>query len=128
MALVKEARNMRVKTGYDLILVIILSVIFFLVAAFLPSSVLRIVFSIPFIFFFSGYTLVALLFPKKDSLSIIERVVLSIALSIAIVTIIGLGLSFTPWGIDIYPISITINIIIVVFSSLAYYRRYKTRP
>lgn len=39
----------------------------------------------------------------------IERIALSFGLSIAIVPLIGLGLNFTPWGIRLAPIAITIS-------------------
>jgi len=116
---------MRIKLRNELIPINILSILLILVVTFFPSNILRVILSLPFIFFFPGYTTIAFLFSKRNSLSIIERVTLSIALSIVIVTLIGLGLSYSPWGIRIYPIMVFITIFIIVTSALAWYRRRK---
>ena len=116
---------MRVILRYEFIPIIILSILLIIIIAFLPSNVLRIVLSVPFIFFFPGYTAIAFLFPKRDSLSNIERITLSIALSIVAVTIIGFILSYSPWGISVYPIMVSITVFIIIASGLAWYRRHK---
>jgi uncharacterized membrane protein len=60
-------------------------------------------------------------------LSIMERVTLSIGLSLAVVTLIGLSLSFSPWGISIYPIMLSITIFIIITSALAWFRRSRLK-
>ncbi|MHB8105390.1 MAG: DUF1616 domain-containing protein [Dehalococcoidales bacterium] len=114
---------MRFKLRNELIPINILAILFILIVTFFPTNTLRIILSLPFIFFFPGYTAIAFLVPKKSSLSIIERVVLSIALSLAVVTLVGLSLSYTPWGISIYPIVLSVTIFIIITSALACYRR-----
>ena len=109
----------------DLIPVNLLSILLILIITFFPSNVLRIILGLPFIFFSPGYITVAFLFPKKNSLSIIERIALSIGLSIVIVTLIGFGLSYSPWGIDLYPVLVSITIFTIVASALVWYRRHK---
>ena len=84
---------------------------------------LRIALGLPFILFFPGYVLIAALFPRKDDLSGIERVALSFGLSIAVVPLIGLGLNYTPWGIRLAPILVSLIIFIVAMSGIAWYRR-----
>jgi uncharacterized membrane protein len=118
---------MKLILKYDLLLVNVVSVIFILIVALCPSNILRIILSIPFVLFFVGYTTISFFFPKKDSFSAIERIVLSIVLSIVIVTFIGLGLSFSPWGISLYPIILSIIIFIIITSLLAWYRRRKLK-
>jgi uncharacterized membrane protein len=49
--------------------------------------------------------------------------VLSIGLSIAIVPLIGLGLNFTPWGIRLDPIVISLTFFILVTVIVSQYRR-----
>jgi len=55
----------------------------------------------------------------------VERIALSLGLSIAIVSLVGLILNYTPWGIKLYPILISITVIILVTSSVAWYRYHQ---
>jgi uncharacterized membrane protein len=86
---------------------------------------LRIALGLPFILFFPGYVLIAALFTRKEDLSGIERVALSFGLSIAVVPLIGLGLNYTPWGIRLVPILVSLIIFIVAMSGIAWYRRHR---
>jgi uncharacterized membrane protein len=72
--------------------------------------------------------LIAALFPKKGSLGGVERVALSFGLSIAVVPLIGLVLNFTPWGIRLYPILISLAVFIIAASGVAWHRRKKLAP
>jgi uncharacterized membrane protein len=53
---------------------------------------------------FPGYSLIATLFPETKSIDTIERLALSLGLSIAVVALIGFGLNYTPFGIRLDPI------------------------
>ena len=86
---------------------------------------LRVALGLPFILFFPGYVLIAALFPGKSDLSGIERVALSFGLSIAVVPLIGLGLNYTPWGIRLAPILISLIIFIFAMSGIAWRRRLR---
>jgi len=86
---------------------------------------LRIALGLLFVIFFPGYTLLSALFPKRDSLGGIERLALSFGASIAVVPLIGLILNYTPWGIKLYPILISITIFIIVTSAIGWYRQRK---
>jgi len=77
------------------------------------------------VLFFPGYTLIAALFPGRGDIEGIERVALSFGLSIAVVPLLGLGLNYTPWGIRLAPILITLLVFIAGTSALALYRRNK---
>ena len=72
-----------------------------LIVAIIPmtSSVARIVLGLPFVLFFPGYVLNLALFPRKEGMGGIERVVLSFGLSIAVVPLIG-SLTTPPWEIQ----------------------------
>jgi len=87
------------------------------------SGPFRIVLGVMFLIFFPGYALLAVLFPKKDSLQYLERVVLSLVLSFAIVSLVALMLNYTPWGIRLVPILIAITIFNVAGSISALFRR-----
>lgn len=92
---------------------------------FLTTGALRIALGIICLLFFPGYALLALLFPKKDNLTGLERVALSFVLSFAIVLIIVLILNYTPWGIRLWPIFITVGFFNLAASICALLRRRK---
>jgi uncharacterized membrane protein len=85
----------------------------------------RIPLGLAMVLFVPGYTFIAALFPRKDDLDGIERVALSFGLSIAVVPLIGLGLNYTPWGIRLAPIAISLAVFTVIMSSIAHLRRAK---
>jgi uncharacterized membrane protein len=83
----------------------------------------RVVLALPVVLFIPGYCLIAALFPKKDDIDLIERIMLSIGCSIAIVSLIGLGLNFTPWGIRLEPIVIVLTLLTWGMVLVAHYKR-----
>jgi len=119
---------MKAKLDKDLWLIGILTILLAVVIAFFPSSTARTILGLPFLLFFPGYVLMAALFPKKGSLGGVERMALSFGLSIAVVPLIGLVLNFSPWGIRLDPILISLAVFIIVTSGVAYYRREKLAP
>jgi len=119
---------MKARQDKDLWLIGILTILLAVVIAFVPSTIARIILGLPFLLFFPGYTLMAALFPKKESLGGVERVALSFGLSIAVVPLIGLGLNFTSWGIRLEPILISLAVFIIAASGVAWYRREKLAP
>ena len=119
---------MKAKLGKDLWLIGILTILLAVVIAFSPSTIARIILGLPFLLFFPGYTLMAALFPKKGSLGGVERLALSFGLSIAVVPLMGFVLNFTPWGIRLYPILISLAVFILAASGVAWYRRGKLAP
>jgi len=113
---------MEVDNRKVLIAIIIVTLLLFL-AVVSTSGALRIALSVPFVLFFPGYTMLSALFPKRGSLGGIERMALSFGLSIAIVSLIGLILNYTPGGISLYPILIFLTAFILVTSAIAWYRQ-----
>jgi uncharacterized membrane protein len=117
-----------------------------LLAVFLPGvkeTPLRVVFGLPFVLFVPGYAFVAALFPEEGDPPVepddddsphppgeergidgIERVALSFGLSIAVVPLIGLVLNFTPWGIRLVPIMVSVSGFTVVCTAVAARRRW----
>jgi len=119
---------MKAKLDKDLWLIAVVTILLIVVIAFFPSTIARIILGLPFLLFFPGYVLIAALFPKKGSLGGVERVALSFGLSIAVVPLIGLVLNYTPWGIRLYPILISLAVFILAASGIAWYRRGKLAP
>ncbi|MDY6912232.1 MAG: DUF1616 domain-containing protein, partial [Chloroflexota bacterium] len=106
----------------DLILIMLLTGILAPVIE-LTTGVPRIILGTIFLLFFPGYTLMAALFPRKDSMDGVERVALTFVMSFALVSLTGLVLNFTPWGIRLNPIFIAIASLIFIFSLAGLYRR-----
>ena len=89
----------------------------------LNVSPFRSIFALPVVMFMPGYCLTAALFPGNDDLDGIERIALSVGLSIAIVPMIGLALNYTSWGIRLDPVLISLVIFMVLMANIAQYRR-----
>lgn len=119
------------KYPIDIILSITLSTILLLLVFLNIERTIRIMLGLPLILFIPGYILVFILFPTKKTdkgIDIIERIVLSFGLSIALIPLIGLALNYTPWGIKLEYILISIFIFIIGVGSIAIYRWIKTNP
>jgi len=67
-------------------------------------AALRYVLGSIFVLFLPGYVTVEALYPSERDLSPLERLALSIGLSLAIVPLLGLLLNYTPWGIRLEPV------------------------
>ena len=117
------------------------------IAVFAPlvaESPLRIVLGLPLVLFVPGYALVAALFPedggamgtRADSatdrprstpvargIDGLERVALSVGLSVAVVPLIGLVLNFTPFGIRLVPIAFCLSGFTLLTTAIAAVRR-----
>src|SRR3972149_7515071 len=112
------------RRNLDLVLVVASSLVLTAVILTIPSAkAARIFLGLPFVLFFPGYTLIAALFPRKNDLDAIERIALSFGLSIAVVPLIGLVLNFTPWGIRLVPIIISLTLFIFIMIFIAHSRR-----
>ena len=105
-----------------LIVVNALAVSTVLVTVLFPLEILRIVLGLPFVLFFPGFTLISALFPKREWMNNIERVVLSFGISIATVTLIGLILNFTPWGLRIEAVLYSLASFTIITSVIAWIR------
>jgi uncharacterized membrane protein len=120
-------RGVEIDNQVILIAVVVATLFLFPLVAFTTGGV-RIAFGILFTLFFPGYALISALFPKRDSLGGIERVAFGFGLSIAIAPLIGLILNFTPWGIKLYPIVISVTLFIVAASVVGWYRQRRLEP
>jgi hypothetical protein len=103
-----------------------------------PLVYLRYVLGAIFILWLPGYAFIRALFPRRlplsgsfespeKSLDTIERAALSLGMSIALVPIVGLLLNYTPWGITLTPIILSLLALTVVFSTAAVMRENEAR-
>lgn len=76
------------------------------------------------VLFLPGYVTVEALYPREEDLTPLERLALSIGLSLAIVPLIGLVLNYTPWGIRLTPVTIALIVYTTVIAVIASYRKY----
>jgi len=90
----------------------------------LTTGPFRIIVALPVVLFIPGYCLIAALFPTGRDIDGIERFALSMGLSIIVVSLIGLALNFTPWGIQLTPVVISLVIFTVILVQIAQYRRF----
>jgi uncharacterized membrane protein len=90
-----------------------------------PFVPLRWIIGSVFVLFIPGYVTVEALFPKGRELDSIERFALSVGLSLALVPLVGLLLNYTPWGIRLTPIVISLTILTVGLAVIALARQYR---
>jgi hypothetical protein len=91
-----------------------------------PLVYLRYVLGTIFVLWLPGYAFIKALFPEKE-LDSIERVALSIGMSLALVPIVGLLLNYTPWGIRLTPIVLSLTTLTLAFATTAIAREYQIR-
>jgi Protein of unknown function (DUF1616) len=98
-----------------------------------PLIFIRYVLGGIFILWLPGYTFTKALFPTElpfkttdKNLDSVERVVLSIGMSLALVPIVGLLLNYTPWGIRLTPIILSLTALTLTFASVAVIREYQS--
>jgi hypothetical protein len=89
-----------------------------------PYIYLRYVLGSLFILYLPGHTLIETLYPKEEDLEPLERLALSIGLSLALVPLVGLILNYTPWGIRLTPIFTALAILTTALSITAVTRKY----
>lgn len=116
---------MRIEVKNEFPFKLFLSVILALLIVLDVSGTVRVALGLTFVLFSPGYALISALFPARDDLNGIERVALSFGLSIAVVPLLGLILNYTPWGIRLYPILLTLLVFTILLSVIAIYRRNK---
>jgi len=138
------------------ILLVSLTNVFVLVPV-VSKTPLRIFFGFLFALFLPGYAFVSILFPETNEVSIendgqrsgVEtdtdsvqrgaswstgkidltgRLVLSVISSVAIVLLMGLALSHTPWGFRTVPVLVAVSVFALLCSGLAVSRRLEVAP
>jgi uncharacterized membrane protein len=99
-------------------IVLLLIVSIYLLPQGEPFVYLRYVLGVPFVLYLPGYSLTKLLFRSRN-LEVLERIALSIALSMFLASVAGVALNYSPWGIKLDPVVVTLSIITIAFSAVA---------
>lgn len=99
-----------------------------------PIVYIRYVLGVIFVLWLPGYSFIKALFPRQapiktptETLDTVERIALSLGMSIALVPIVGLILNYTPWGIRLTPIVLSLLALTAVFSTVAVIREHRAR-
>jgi hypothetical protein len=100
----------------------------------MPQIYARNVLGIIFVLYFPGFTLIKALYPLSVPfempsiiLDTIERIALSIGLSLAVTPIVGFILYYTPWGLNLAAITLSLLAVTCVLATCAILREYKAR-
>jgi len=90
-----------------------------------PLIYIRYVLGSFFVLYLPGSMLIEALYPRGEDLESLERLALSIGLSLAVVPLMGLFLNYTPWGIRLTPITISLATFAEIMAVVALTRKYR---
>ena len=111
-------------------IIILYTIVTLLFAYFIPGdspfSVFNYMFGFIFVAVVPGYCLVSLIF-QEGKLDLIEKSVLSVALSFSIAGLSGLFLGLSPIGITSTSLTISLSSIVLILAFLALLRKKKLR-
>jgi len=98
-----------------------------------PWAYLRNFFGVIFVLFLPGYAFVKAFFQRNKSdqtvsksLENIEHIAISVGLSMALVSIIGIALYYSPFGLSLTAIVLTLFVLTSVFATVALLKDNKT--
>ncbi len=87
-----------------------------------------------FVLWLPGYAFIKALFPaeppvhfSQKNLDTIERIALSLGMSLALVPIIGLLLNYTPWGIRLEPVTLSLLAFTLIMATAALIREHQVQ-
>ncbi len=86
---------------------------------------LRFVFGGLLVLLLPGYSLLGLLYFRKDDLDYMTRLALSLVLSLALATLVGFALNFTPFGITLPATALSLGALTIALQVLAAFRRFQ---
>ncbi|EMR73345.1 Protein of unknown function (DUF1616) [Thaumarchaeota archaeon SCGC AB-539-E09] len=91
-----------------------------------PYIYFRYILGMFFVLFLPGYSLIKTLFPTRE-IDNIERTALSIGMSLAMVPLICLLLNYTPWGIRLTPITVSLLALTLTLSVVGILREHQEK-
>ena len=110
------------------------AVVFAIPEDLFPLVYIRYVLGSIFVLWLPGYAFTRALFPStlsgetpKAGLDTIERIALSLGTSLALVPIVGLLLNYTPWGIRLVPITLSLLVLTLILAAVAIVREHHAR-
>lgn len=120
------------KYPIDVVLCMLWSFILLLRVVLNVEGVLWVILGLPCLFFIPGYLLLFTLFPRKKTdkgLGGVERIAISMGLSLVIVSFIGIGFNYTRWGLQ-HASLLTLSVLFFSVGTgvIAVYRWFRTDP
>jgi len=76
------------------------------------------------VLFLPGYSLVSLIYSKKEQLDYLSRMAFSFVLSLAIAMLVGLILSYSPFGITLVAVAVSLAVVNISLLFLTVLRRH----
>lgn len=86
----------------------------------------RYLFGAMFVLWVPGYSFMKALFPTRE-IDSIERIALSIGISVALVPIVGILLSYTSFGMRTTPITISLLALAITFATVAIVKEHQAK-
>jgi uncharacterized membrane protein len=111
-----------------LMLALTLVSVAFVLIPYLSDTALRTAIGLVFLLFVPGYAFIAALFPGKEDIDAIERVAFSLAVNLALVGLIGVGLNLSSWGVRVVPVVLSLMCLTLICIGAAWIRRQKLLP
>ncbi len=116
-------RIVRIGMRNEFLLVSVLAVALPAVIVIVPWNGATLVLSLLFLLFLPGYALLAALFPGMEEIDIARRMALSVGVSVAAVTLVGMIINFAGWGIGQGPVISSVAGLVLCASAIAWKRR-----
>ena len=85
---------------------------------------LRYIFGSLLVLVLPGYSLVGFIYSKKEDLDYLTRISVSFVMSLAITTLVGLALNFTPFGITLFAVTLSLSAVTIGLLILTTLRKY----
>jgi len=76
------------------------------------------------VLFLPGYALVGFIYFKRDDLDYLTRISVSFVMSLALTTLVGLAVNFTPLGITLFPVALSLAVVTIGLLLLTVFRKY----
>ena len=89
-----------------------------------PFTWIRVLFGFISSLYLPGYAFIEALYPQKTELEELERFALGIGLSLALTPLTGFVLNYTPWGIRLDPVLITLSLLTFALSLVGVFRKF----
>ena len=100
------------------------TMVFFTVDINSPFVLLRYILGLVFILLLPGFSFLKTLF-RATEISGLERITLSIGISIAISPLVGLVLNYSPWGVTLESVSIVLVLVTLILAVVGLFREYE---
>ncbi len=100
--------------------------VFYIPGDLYPHVIIRYLLGSLFVLLLPGYSLIKTLFPYRG-INNIERTALSIGMSLALVPLVGLMLNYTPWGIRIVPIMLSLLLLTILLTIIGVVREHQEK-